>query len=296
MRKYEGIAQAIVDNVGGKDNIRSVRHCITRLRFYLKDESLANDEVLKNMDGIVTVMKSGGQYQVVIGNHVAHVYEEVVQYAGIGQDTLADDDSDQDANLFNRLIDILSGIFQPFLGVLAASGMLKGFIALAVSLNLMDRAGDTYTFLFQLGDAIFYFLPIVIGYTAAQKFRLSPVIGMTLGMALVMPTLQLNTVKGTFEAAERLPEIIFPGTIFESEVYMRIFGVVPVVLNNYTSTVVPIIFIVAFAAFVQRYARKYIPELIQTFFVPFTVITISLTVGFIVIGPIISILTNILQA
>lgn len=192
MRKYEALAQAIVDNVGGKENIRALRHCITRLRFNLKDESLANDEILKNMDGVVTVMKSGGQYQVVIGNHVAHVYDEVVQYAGISSDSATDDDSGEDVSLFNRLIDILSGIFQPFLGVLAASGMLKGFIALAVSLNLMSQTSDTYTFLFQIGDAIFYFLPIVIGYTAAQKFRLSPVIGMTLGMALVMPTLQLG--------------------------------------------------------------------------------------------------------
>lgn len=146
------------------------------------------------MDGVVTVMRSAGQFQVVIGNHVSHVYEEVVDYAGIAPTEVVEDDGEK-VNLFNRLIDILSGVFQPFLGVLAASGMLKGFVALAFSLGLITQESDTYILLNQIGDAIFFFMPIVIGYTASQKFKLSPVIGMTLGMGLVMPTLQLNAVK-----------------------------------------------------------------------------------------------------
>ena len=119
MGKYSQLAKDIVKNVGGKENINSLTHCITRLRFKLKDESKANDEVLKKMDGVVTVMKSGGQYQVVIGNHVPDVYADVCDVAGLGGDTQTQiDEAPQGA--FNKFIDIISGVFQPILGVLCA--------------------------------------------------------------------------------------------------------------------------------------------------------------------------------
>lgn len=152
MGKYHDLAQKIVENVGGKENINSLTHCITRLRFKLKDESKANDDILKNMDGVVTVMKSGGQYQVVIGNHVPAVYEDVVSIAGISADA---EQESSGGNLFNRLIDILSGCFQPFLGALAAAGMVKGLNALLVFLKLYSATSGTYTMLNGIGDAIF---------------------------------------------------------------------------------------------------------------------------------------------
>lgn len=294
MGKYQDLAVKIIENVGGKENIISLTHCITRLRFRLKDESLAKDDILKGMDEVVTIMKSGGQYQVVIGNHVPIVYQDVVEVAGISQDTGASGEGPKGA--FNIFLDIISGIFQPFLGILAASGMLKGILAFLISIKVLDASSDTYIMFQQIGDAIFYFMPIVIGYTAAKKFKLSPLTGMTIGMALVIPTLQLSTFQANFAAAERVPEILFAGTMFESAVYMKLFGFIPVVLNNYASTVVPVIFIVAFASVIERIAKKHIPEMVQNFFVPFCVLAISLPIGFIVIGPIISILTNILQS
>ena len=128
MGKYESLAKEIIKNVGGKENINSLTHCITRLRFKLKDESKANDEVLKNMSGVVTVMKSGGQYQVVIGNHVAEVYADVCTIAGLETKSSSNEEEEKaKGNLFNRAIDIVSGIFQPILGVMSACGMLKGF-------------------------------------------------------------------------------------------------------------------------------------------------------------------------
>ncbi|QIK69562.1 PTS transporter subunit EIIC [Erysipelothrix sp. HDW6C] len=294
MGKYEILAKEIVQNVGGKDNIISLAHCITRLRFRLKDESKANDEVLKNMDGVVTIMKSGGQYQVVIGNHVPLVYEDVMNVAGLSTETSEDDAGPK--GIFNKLLDIISGCFQPFLGVMAASGMIKGVLALLVSINWLTTTSDTYILLFQIGDAIFFFMPIVIGYTSAKKFKLNPIVGMAIGMALCAPTLQLNALKGAFEIAGRTPELLFAGTMFESNVYMKLFGFIPIIANNYTSSVVPVIFITAFAAQVQKVSKRVIPEMVQNFFVPFFVLVISVPVGFIVIGPIISVLTNILQA
>lgn len=166
MGKYHELAEKIVKNVGGQENINSLTHCITRLRFKLKDESQANDDVLKNMDGVVTVMKSGGQYQVVIGNHVPAVYEEVVSIAGLSGER---EEEASSGNLFDRLIDILSGCFQPFLGALAAAGMVKGLNALLVFLKLYTATSGTYTMLNGIGDAIFYFMPVILGYTAAKK-------------------------------------------------------------------------------------------------------------------------------
>lgn len=128
--KYENLAQEIVEKVGGEENINSLTHCITRLRFKLKDESKADTEFLKNHDEIVTVMQSSGQYQVVIGNHVPDVYDAITKVTHL--DSASDDQSQEkgSGNILNRFIDLISGIFQPILGILAAAGMIKGFAAL----------------------------------------------------------------------------------------------------------------------------------------------------------------------
>lgn len=130
MGKYEDLAKEIVKNVGGKENVSSLTHCITRLRFKLKEESRANDDVLKKMEGVVTVMKSGGQYQVVIGNHVPEVYADVLPLLGAEDESPGNEDDAPSGSLFNRAIDAISGIFQPILGIMAACGMVKGLNAL----------------------------------------------------------------------------------------------------------------------------------------------------------------------
>lgn len=136
MGKYRKLAEDIVENVGGIENISSVTHCITRLRFHLKDEGKAKDDVLKAMDGVVTVMHSAGQYQVVIGNHVPYVYEDVCEVCGIGNEIKEKEAAGEEApkGAFNKLIDIVSGCFQPILGPLCASGIIRGLNALLVFL------------------------------------------------------------------------------------------------------------------------------------------------------------------
>ena len=124
MGKYETLAKDIVKNVGGKENVTGLVHCITRLRFTLKDESIAKDDVLKKMDGVVTVMKSGGQYQVVIGNHVPEVFEDVMALLDLNENK-ASAETKKSGKLLDRAIDVVSGIFQPILGIMAACGMLK---------------------------------------------------------------------------------------------------------------------------------------------------------------------------
>jgi PTS system beta-glucosides-specific IIC component len=285
MGKYHELASKIVENVGGKENINSLTHCITRLRFKLKDEGKANDEILKNMDGVVTVMKSGGQYQVVIGNHVPDVYADVVEVAGISGET---EGSVSDGNLFNRLIDILSGCFQPFLGALAAAGMVKGLNALFVFLNFYTDTSGTYTMLNGIGDAIFYFMPVILGYTAGKKFGLNPMVGIVIGAALCYPAVQGDALRAAFEAGGGAGA---PYSLLGLPAYETFLGI-PWVGANYTSSVVPIIFIVAFAAQIQKVAKKVIPAVVQTFLVPLSVLLIALPIGFLVIGPIISMLTD----
>jgi len=283
MSKYEQLATEIVKQVGGKDNIISLTHCITRLRFKLKDESIANDDVLKNMDGIVTVMKSGGQYQVVIGNHVPDVYAEVVRIGDISSGVQGEVGAQ--TNIFNRFIDIISGCFQPFLGALCAAGMIKGLNALFIFLELYTVTSGTYVMLNAIGDSVFFFMPIIVGYTSAKKFGLQPMTGMVIGAALCYPTVQGNALQGALEVA--------PYSLLGADAYTTFLGL-PWVGADYVNSVIPVIFVVAFAAQIQKIGKKVIPAVIQTFFVPFFVFLIALPVGFLVIGPIITVLTGML--
>ncbi|PQF23045.1 beta-glucoside-specific PTS transporter subunit IIABC [Enterococcus mundtii] len=290
MGKYQDLAKEIVKYVGGKENISSLTHCVTRLRFRLKDESKAADETLKNMDGVVTVMKSGGQYQVVIGNHVPDVYADVLSVAGISEDAEL---APAKGNIFNRLIDILSGCFQPFLGALAAAGMVKGLNALFIFLGFYEQTSGTYIMLNGIGDSIFYFMPVILGYTAAKKFKLNPMVGIVIGAALVYPTVQGPALQSGFEAANQ--GAAAPLSLLGLPAYESFLGI-PWVGASYTSSVVPVIFIIAFAAQVQKFAKKIVPTVVQTFVVPFMVLLIALPIGFLVIGPIVSLLTEWLSA
>lgn len=285
MGKYEALAKDIVREVGGEENINSLTHCITRLRFKLKDESKAHDEVLKNMDGVVTVMKAGGQYQVVIGNHVPDVYNDVVAVAGI-QGSGAQDEDDVKQKPFDAIIDIISGCFQPFLGALCAAGMIKGINALLVFFKLYADTSGTYITLNAIGDAVFYFLPIFVALTASRKFKLPEFTGLALGAALLYPSIQQSAIVGA--GAKPL------GSILGVDYYTTFVGI-PLIANNYTSSVVPIIFIIWLASKVQKWAKKVIPELIATFFVPMVVMLVSMPIGFLVVGPIISLLTEALS-
>lgn len=286
MSKYENLAKEILENVGGKENINSLTHCVTRLRFRLKDESKANDEALKNNPGVVTVMKSAGQYQVVIGNHVPLVYADVCELAGISNGTQqVEEEAPQ--GLFNKLIDIISGCFQPILGPLCAAGIIKGLNALLVFIlgSSFNNSG-TYMILNAIDDSIFNFLPIILGYTAAKKFNVNIIVGMIIGATLCYPTIQTDTLSAAGKAIGTLP--------FIGSYYTKFIGI-PFVSGNYTSTVVPVICIVALAAQIQKIAKKFVPEMLQNFFVPFFVLIISLPIGLLVIGPVVSLLTTVLS-
>ena len=280
MGKYNDLAKDIIKNVGGKENINSLTHCITRLRFKLKDESKANDDVLKNMQGIVTVMKSGGQYQVVIGNNVQDVYNDVTALIDVDNLNTSSEEK-KSGKLLDKAIDVVSGIFQPILGIMAACGMVKGLNALFVAMGLYSDTSGGYMTINAIGDALFTFLPLFLGYTSAKKFGLKPMIGLVVGAIMCYPGIQASSVSAGKDAIFTL----FDGTMFASPVYIDFFGI-PVISMDYTGTVIPVILAVYFAAKCEKLFNKFIPDLVKFFFVPMLTLLVALPVAFIVIGPI----------
>ena len=280
MGKYEALAKEIVKNVGGKENVAGLVHCITRLRFTLKDEGIAKDQVLKDMEGVVTVMKSGGQYQVVIGNHVPEVFEDVMELIDLKEDG-GQGEKEKKGRLLDRAIDVVSGIFQPILGIMAACGMLKGLNTLLVALGLYSAECGGYLIINAAGDALFTFLPLFLGYTAAKKFGLKPMLGLAIGAAMCYPGIQSGTLSAGMEPMYSLLE----GTMFASPVYINFFGI-PVISVDYTGTVIPVILAVWFASKCEKFFNKLIPDLVKFFFVPMLTLLVTLPVSVIFLGPV----------
>ena len=294
---YDGLARIIIQNVGGKSNIISVAHCITRLRFKLKDESKANKEVLESTDGVIKVMQAGGQYQVVIGNQVNDVYDAVLEVGHLAAAGAVDEEGNAveetsgggKKSPVSLLIDVISGTLQPTLGVMAATGIIKGLLALFDFLGLIPAASGTYQVWYAVADGFFYFMPIVLGYTAAKKFKVNEFIGMAIGIALCYPAM-VNSTAGTVLGT------VFTGTAFEMSYYLTFFGI-PVIMpaSGYTSSVVPIILAVAIAAPLEHWLKKVIPDVIKLFVVPFVTLIVMVPLTYLVIGPIASILCSILS-
>lgn len=211
--KYDEMSKEIIKGVGGEENISSLTHCITRLRFKLRDESKADTESLKKLDGVVTVAQSGGQYQVVIGNHVPDVFKVVMSKLNLLTDNESEETSNEKRKVLDIFIDTVSGVFSPLLGVLAATGMIKGLAAMLIAFGWLSNISGTYQLLVAAGDGFFYFLPIFLGFTAAKKFKSNEFVGMAIGAALLYPNL-MATMQG------KPLFMLFQKTIFESPVHI----------------------------------------------------------------------------
>ena len=276
--KYDGLARIIIQNVGGKSNIISLTHCVTRLRFKLKDESKAQTDILKDTDGIVTVIQSGGQYMVVIGNHVPQVYDAVCAVGHITPGGAVNEDGSaiegggdapktkEKFNPINAFVSIVTSVFTPWLGVLAACGIVKGLVALFVALGVMDGAGSTYNILYSLGDCFFYFMPILLAYTASKKFGLPEFEGMIIGAAMIYPYL-LGSSTNVHDSLFMIP-VTMPSS------------------GDYTSSVIPIICAVAFAAWFEKLYKKFIPDTLKMFAVPLITCIVTFALTLWIIGPI----------
>ena len=287
-REYENLAAEIIKNIGGAENVESLAHCVTRLRFELKDTGKANIGALKKLGGVLAVMQTGAQCQIVIGEFVGEVYEEILQHHDVK--SLSAAEFKQPAkSLLDATIGTISGIFMPLLGVLAAGGMLKGLTVFLAAFKLVDTSGGTYQILNVLSDAFFYFMPIFLGCTAAKNFRMSSEFtAMAIGAALVYPSLE------TMRAGEPLYEI-FSGTLFASPVYVEFLGL-PVILMNYASSIIPIILAVWVASKLEKVLLKIIPPIFKSFGLTFLMLLIMIPLTLLVVGPVSTWLGKIIGA
>lgn len=273
-KDYTEQAQDIVAHVGGKDNIIKLVHCVTRLRFTLKDESKADDDYLKQRDGIVTVVKAGGQYQVVIGNHVPDVYDTVLKVAGIqGEGGIDVNEGDvPQGNLFDQFIALVSGLFQPILGALSAAGMIKGLVAILAAVGVKETSG-LYVILNAAGDGFFQFLPVILALTAAKRFKMEQFTALALSFALAYPNIAASFANGNVDFLG-LP-VIFPS-------------------SSYLQTVLPIILTVWVGSKIEKFFKKIIPDVVKVFVVPFFVILITVPLAYLAIGPVMNWASNLI--
>ncbi|STU64695.1 PTS system transporter [Klebsiella pneumoniae subsp. ozaenae] len=276
--EYKALAQDILNRVGGKENIVSLVHCATRLRFKLKDNGKADAEGLKANPGVIMVVESGGQFQVVIGNHVHDVWLAVRQEAGLSDDSepVAEEKAAK-GSVLSQLIDIISGIFTPFIGVMAATGLLKGLLALAVTCGWLTPEQGTYKIWFAASDALFFFFPLFLGYTAGKKFGGNPFISMVIGGALTHP-LMIQA----FEASQA------PGAAVEH------FLGIPVTFINYSSSVIPIILASWVCCWLERKSNALLPSSMKNFFSPAICLAVVVPLTFLVIGPVATWLSHLL--
>ena len=270
--KNKQLAEVIIEHVGGKDNITSLVHCATRLRFALKDESKANAEFLKKQAGIITVVQSGGQFQVVIGNSVADVFNAIMDITNLNEKTTNDVPSAAPKGIVSKLIDLVSSIFIPALVVLVAGGIFKGIVAILQVMELVQAGSPTLNFLNAIADAPFYYLPIILGFSAVKKFGGNPYVGMALGGALVHPS-----VVGML------------GNAFELQTE---FFSIPIKLIPYPSSVFPIILAAWFYSLLERNLNKIMHDSFKKFIAPLFGLIITVPLTFAVIGPVVSFLSD----
>lgn len=291
---YNKLGEEILNNVGGPSNINSITHCVTRVRFVLKDESKANDDVIKNLTGVLQLVKQGGQYQVVIGPSVEKVYDAIIKAGklpdsviGGGGSSSETKSSDDNKGWFSKALGLISSIFAPILGLLCGAGMIKALLSVLTVTHVVNATSGVYMLLNALGDSVFYFFPVIIGWSAAKKFKMPVTYGMILGAILIYPTI-------VAAAGAKNLHTIFAGTIFALKYQDTFFGV-PIALQSYASSVVPIIVIVWLSSYVYRWFKKVIPDVLKMVFVPFLTILVCGILGIMIVGPIAMILQNMLS-
>lgn len=280
-KDYNQLAKEIVAKVGGEENVISLTHCVTRLRFKLKDEAKADTDGLSKTKGVIKVLQAGGQYQVVIGNDVADAYNAILSTTNIkaaGEEGVsavksAANPGKKKSVLGDTFVGIVSGIFMPFMGAFTAAGLIKGFLVLFTTLGVLDKEATTYTILYAAGDGVFYFLPVFLAYTAGKTFGAKPFVSMAIACALVYPNIvALNGAEG----------VTFLG--------------LPVQMISYTSSVLPIIAICFVQAQLEKVLYKYIPKIVSGMLVPLIAVLVLVPVGFLVIGPVTNLVGNILAS
>ena len=236
MNKYETLANEVVKNVGGTENIDSVTNCMTRLRFTLKDVKKANVDALNATKGVQGVVNKNGQFQVVIGSDVSHVCDEIKKMGHFSETVSTN--SEEKVSLVNRILGAITAIFQPVIPAICGAGMIKAVLALLTAFHVVEATSQTYTLLAMVADSAFYFLPVFLAFSSAKRFGCNTFIAAVLGAMLIHPT---------------FAGIVSAGKAFE-------FIGLPVKLVSYGSSVVPAILIVWVQSYIEKFSKKIIPK------------------------------------
>ena len=275
---YNKIAQDILDNVGGKANVKQVTHCFTRLRFILKDESLAKKDVVEHLEGVISVVVSGGQFQIVCGAKVTKIYDATVAILGdaVAGGSVDEQVPDQKQPLGNLILQKITEIFTPLVPAIAAAGLIKGLLAAFAKVPGFDTANSTYIIMNTASNVIFYFMPIFLAYTASKALKCSTVVAMMLGGFICHPTIDaLVQDVATKSTIFGLPVIKMAFTVGESS---KVFA--------YTESVIPILLGVIVLYFLEKFLKKVVPEILQLILVPGLSLIIMVPVMLTVVGPV----------
>ncbi|MEK5036959.1 beta-glucoside-specific PTS transporter subunit IIABC [Sporosarcina sp. FSL K6-3457] len=300
---YQKTAKEIVQELGGDDNIINVTHCATRLRFILSDTSKVNKESVSKIQGVITVVEAGGQYQIVIGNHVKDAYEHVISMIQLDESKAQEKGSQPKVGIFNKLIDIISSIFAPFLYTLAACGILQGTLGVLTALDLLDTAGGTYRILNFVSWTGFTFLPVMIAITAAKKFNVNVFIAVVTACALVNPDfIHMITASNLLTGGSADPAVqsLIQAALNNPDTMRLLNDVVgipvlaqpldflgiPIQMLSYTSSVIPIILSVWILSYLQRFFEKILPSVVRNLFTPLFCIVIIVPLTLLVFGPV----------
>lgn len=264
---YNRIAKDILDNVGGSSNVKDLTHCFTRLRFVLKDSKKANKEIIEHLEGVISVVESGGQFQVVLGAKVTKVFDAMIPMVSLEEGS-SDNSAQTKGNIWNRLLIAVSNMFTPMVPAIAASGLMKGFLTIA-KIIIANNGGDittnqTYILLLGATDAIFYFMPLILAYSCAKVFKANEFIAMALGGTMCYPAIV---------------------ALMTGEAAVSMFGI-EITKANYASSVIPIIIGVFILSYIQKFLEKVIPEVLKIILVPGISLFVMVPATFMVFGPI----------
>lgn len=261
MADYKQLASTIIKNVGGKENNSSVVHCATRLRFTLKNMDLADEKELKATAGVLGTHKIPGQLQVIIGQTVPDVYAEVLNQTGLAESQVIDENLDKKKFNIMEIFGTISGIFAPCVPAFAGAGILKGLLTLFNNFGWIDNTTGTYMMFNAAGDALFYFLPFILAYSASKKFKTNTVMALVLAGVYMYPTI-----------------IAGAGT------QVSIFGI-NIYLVKYASTVLPIVISVWIMSYIYRWLEKHVPSFLRVVLVPLGTILVMTPLSIMLIGP-----------
>lgn len=277
-KDYQLLAQEIIASVGGKENINNVVHCFTRLRFYLKDESIAQTEKLQSMSGVIDVIQSGGQYQVVIGQEVDVVFDKIIQQLGTLNQEVVEEPKEKNPlkRGMNQLIGVITGSMSPVVGIIAASGIIKGILALLTLPQLgsiMSTNSEIYITISAMADAAFFFLPVLVGFSAAKRLGGDPIVTATIGAFLTYPQIVEWGVKGK--------------EMFE-------IGGLSFNFINYTYSIFPMILAAWLVKVIGNKLKEWLPSYLKSILTPLLTLLLVCTITLVVTGPVIQGIANLI--